>query len=133
MPSLVSPNLQFVDILPDPAVIVNSSGEIVVVNHKAEALFGYQPGELIGQPVQVLVPEAARDRHPGQVELFFTNPRVRHMGSGLKLSGRRRDGSEFPADIALSPLHEGDELFTIVLIWVVDPNQTQPPSPPDSQ
>jgi len=132
MPSLVLPHLRFVETLPDPALIVKTSGEIVLANHKAEALFGYQPGQLTGQSVQVLLPESARDLHPKQVEQYFANPRVRHMGSGLNLFGRRRDGSEFPVDIALSPIHEGDELFALALLWVVDTNR-RPTSPLNSR
>jgi PAS domain S-box-containing protein len=132
MLSLVSPHLQFVVSLPDPALIVNRSGEIVLANQQAQTLFGYQSGELIGQPVQVLVPEAARHLHPGHIERYFADPHVRQMGSGLKLFGRRRDGSEFAVDVALSPLREDDALFVLALIWVVGTNQAQPTAPLDS-
>jgi PAS domain S-box-containing protein len=132
MPSLDSPGFKFIEILSDAAILVKESGEIVLANTPAEALFDYSRGELIGQSVQVLVPEGARDHHPTHVERYFANPHVRNMGSGLKLSARRRDGSEFPTDILLSPIVEDGELFTVVIIRVVDSNQERQTSPMDS-
>jgi PAS domain S-box-containing protein len=90
--------------VPDAIVIVNQDGEIVLVNSQTERLFGYRREELLGQHVEMLVPERFRDRHVGFRTGYVTEPLTRPMGAGLELAGRRQDGSEFPVEISLGPV-----------------------------
>ena len=89
---------------PDAMVIVNEEGEIVIVNAMVEAVFGYSREELLGQRVEILVPERRRTAHSSQRRGFLADPHARPMGVGLDLYGRRKDGTEFPVEVSLSPL-----------------------------
>jgi PAS domain S-box-containing protein len=89
---------------PDAMVILGPDGLILLVNAQTEALFGYDRAELIGQPMEILVPDRFRKPHPDHRQLYFAEPRPRPMGAGLDLFGRKRDGTEFAAEISLSPI-----------------------------
>lgn len=93
---------------PDAIVILDKDGEIHLVNAQTEKIFGYSREELIGQPVERLLPERFRGRHATHREYYFLNPKVRAMGVGFDLYGLHKDGREFPVDISLSPLYTSE-------------------------
>jgi len=102
--------------VPDAMVIVGGAGTIEIVNTQTEALFGYRRGELIGQPVEVLLPDRFRHVHEDQRAKLASQPYTRPMDAGLRFLGRRKDGTEFPIDISLSPLTTEDGDKTIAAI-----------------
>jgi PAS domain S-box-containing protein len=89
---------------PDAIVIVGDAGVIELVNGQVEVLFGYARSELIGQPIELLIPERYRHAHEADRASYFQHPNARTMGVGLELFGRRKDGTEFPVEVSLSPL-----------------------------
>jgi len=102
--------------IPDAVAAVNQQGVIVQINSQAEAMFGYTRDELIGQSVEMLVPERHRPNHHQHRDDFHSRPKIRRMGSGLDLYGRRRDGSEFPVEISLSPISTGNGAIVLSVI-----------------
>src|SRR5437899_5346375 len=96
---------------PDAIVAVDREGVIRLVNAQTERLFGYSRGEMLGFAVEMLVPETVRGVHPAHRAEYFADPRTRPMGAGLELSARRRDGSEFPAEISLSSIETEEGLL----------------------
>jgi len=92
------------DAVPDAIVAVNHEGVILQINSQTEDLFGYTREELIGQRIETLVPDRQREQHRHHFSRFAEKPKTRRMGAGLDLKGRRRDGSEFPVEISLSPV-----------------------------
>ncbi len=101
---------------PDAIVLVDADGQIEMANVAVEPLFGYRPSELLGRPVETLVPEQVRDVHRGHRGEFTRNPGSRPMGAGLELQGRRRDGTVFPIDVSLSPLSFGGRNLTVAFV-----------------
>lgn len=109
------------EIAPDAVVVVDPSGKITLVNAQAEKMFGYQRSEMIGRPVEILMPARFRDRHVGFRAHYWTEPRVRSMELNLELFGLRKDRTEFPVEIELSPLQT--EAGTLVSAWIRDVTQ----------
>jgi hypothetical protein len=101
---------------PDATITVAEDGRITLVNSQTETLFGYARHELIGQAIEILLPEQLRHAHLAHRRDFHAQPRRRPMGSGLDLVARRKDGSEFPTEISLSPLHTDEGLAVIVVV-----------------
>ena len=101
---------ELLDTAPDAMVVVGGDGAITFVNVQTERLFGYPRAELLGEPLDLLVPERFRDDHKHHVGRFLANPLARPMGSGLELFGRRKDGTDFPIEVSLSPLRQGDRV-----------------------
>ncbi len=107
---------RFVEFVPDAVVGVRKTGTIMFVNARAEQLFGYEGGELVGRSVETLVPERLREPHREQRAGYHESPRIRAMGAGLDLRGLRADGSEFPADISLSIIESGHDVLALAFI-----------------
>jgi PAS domain S-box-containing protein len=107
-----------VEAAPNAIVLVGSSGRIELVNAQTEKLFGYQRRELIGQPIEILVPERFRSAHPGHRNTFFARPSVRSMGAGRDLFGLHKSGREIPVEIGLNPIQGGGR--GLVLASIID-------------
>ena len=101
---------------PDAIVIVDQQARIMLANRQAEMVFGYRREDLIGQPIEGLIPERFRAGHVQQRNAYAANPHTRPMGAGLALFGRRRDGSEFPVEVSLSPLQTDEGLLITSII-----------------
>ncbi|WP_069803219.1 PAS domain-containing sensor histidine kinase [Thermogemmatispora onikobensis] len=107
---------QFLDLLPDALIVVDEQGHLVQANAQATAVFGYSREELLGQTLDLLLPERFREIHRRHAAQYFQAPRLRPMGIGLHLFARHKDGGEFPVEISLSPLHVGDRLYVIAAV-----------------
>jgi PAS domain S-box-containing protein len=101
---------------PDGVLLVDPGGRITFANHQAESLFGFAPEELIGKTVEFLIPERLRGRHIGHQAAFHVRPSTRAMGTGLELAALRKDGSELPVEISLSPLPARDGMYVTAIV-----------------
>ncbi len=104
------------DSAPDAIITLDNGGKISVVNHQAEVTFGYSRDELIGQPIELLIPERFRRGHDQHRKGYTDRPKRRPMGTSLELYARRKDGSEFPVDISLSPFEINGETQVVSII-----------------
>ena len=101
---------------PDAMIVIDGSGTVLFANRQVSALFGYEKAEVVGQPVEKLLPERFRGRHVAHRSQYARTVRVRPMGIGLDLFALRKDGSEFPVEISLSPIEQGDEIIVAAAI-----------------
>jgi PAS domain S-box-containing protein len=99
------------DSAPDATVIANQHGNIVLANSQIENVFGYTPGELVGMPIEVLLPKRFRNNHISHRDAYFRTAKPRPMGAGLELYGLRKNGEEFPVEISLGPVQTEDGVF----------------------
>jgi PAS domain S-box-containing protein len=118
MQAMLSPELALsaLESAPDAIVIVDSGGTVVFVNHQVQTLFDYPTEAIVGRPVEMLLPERFRQRHSSHRERFSTDGKFRPMGAGLELFARRRDGTEFPVEISLSPIRDGSRTLVAAAI-----------------
>ena len=105
-----------VEAAPNAMVMVNAEGKINLANAQVEAVFGYGHQELIGHPIEMLVPERFRSQHPGYRSSYFSDPKARAMGTGRELYGRRKGGGEVPIEIGLNPIRTSEGFFVLASI-----------------
>lgn len=103
---------------PNAMILVDKNGFISLTNQQTTNLFGYEEPEMLGEKIEILIPERFRHGHDVLRDSFFANPQARYMGIGRDLVGRRKDGSEIPIEVGLNPLKDADE--TMVLISIID-------------
>ena len=114
-----------VDALADGVILTDEDGVLVLANRRAEDMFGYRPGELIGQPVESLVPAGLRTAHVTQRAGYMREPSARPMGSRMRLAGQRQDGSTFPARVSLSPVVTANGRFILAVIRDITEDRPQ--------
>ena len=106
---------ELIESMPDPLVIINQSGEIVMVNHQLTNIFGYQKDELLGKKIEVLLPENIRKGHVAKRDVYFDAPTIRGMGEERNLVALRKNGVLFPVEVSLSPIEaDGEQLVVAV-------------------
>jgi len=104
------------DYIPDAVLLVDTEGLIVYANRQVDPMFGYDRDRLLGQPIEMLIPERFRRTHGQHLQHYFSAPRLRPMGEGLDLPACRKGGQEFPAEISLGPLQTDNRLLVIATI-----------------
>lgn len=104
------------DVAPDPILIIDDKGKIVLVNNQTEKQFGYTIDSLVGRSLEILVPERFRAQHVQDRNMYQKNPHVRPMGSGQELFALKQDGTEFPVEISLSPMRTGSVYFIVAIV-----------------
>ena len=107
---------RLIEMAPDAMVVMDGDGRIALVNVQAETFFGYSRDELLGQPIEILIPERFRNAHQGHTTNYLDNPHTRPMGSDLRLWGLRKDGTEFPIEVSLGPLEIEDGVYVAASI-----------------
>lgn len=110
----------FLESAPDAMVISNTEGKITMVNAQTETIFGYEREEILGKEVEILIPQRFHHRHVHHRENYINQPKVRAMGHGMELYGRRKDGTEFPVEVSLSPMHLIDDNELVVMSAIRD-------------
>ncbi|WP_320823390.1 PAS domain-containing sensor histidine kinase [Reinekea sp.] len=110
---------------PTAMIMINAQGEISLINKQTESMFGYSRHELLGQPIDILVPESAKTAHPKLLQTFLQNPSTRSMGAGRDLMGRHKNGTEIPIEIGLNPINEGLKLEVIASITDISARSVQ--------
>lgn len=109
--------------MPDALIIINNQGRIILVNSQTEKLFGYVRTELLGENVEILMPERYRHNHAHHRDNYFVTPKVRSMGADLELFGIKKNGTEFPVEISLSPLKTDEGIFALAAIRDITPRK----------
>src|SRR5664280_394331 len=120
MSSKMARSENVLEVVPDALVGMDQTGVIRFVNHQTESLFGYDRDDMVGQPIQMLVPEYLWEVYSEHREEYFADPGSRSMGLDLELGGRQQDGSELPVNISLSHLDTGDVLLVITAVREVN-------------
>jgi PAS domain S-box-containing protein len=115
-PQIGSKEAALLEAAPDAVIEVDAGGRIVLVNESCERMFGYPRQELLGQPIEMLVPQEARRTHEHRRERYAAKPATRPMGSGLTFQAMRKDGTQFPVEIVLSPLRVGEAMHTAAVV-----------------
>ncbi len=106
----------FLESASESIVVADAAGHIVLVNTRTETMFGYARAELIGQPVEVLIPAPLRERHVAHRATYMAAPRIRSMGRGLDLAGLKKDGTEFPVEVSLSYVETSEGTRAIAFV-----------------
>lgn len=101
---------------PDGIVVSDTSGTVIFANRQMKALFGYAAEEMLGEPIETLLPERHRRTHLAHRSAYARNPRLRGMGAGLELNGLRKDGTEFPVEVSLSPVRDGERALVVATV-----------------
>jgi PAS domain S-box-containing protein len=101
---------------PDAVVLVDPQRHIFRINNQAQFLFGYNESEVVGKPIEIFIPDSLKDRHKSHTEKYADNPRLRAMGEGMQLKAKRKNGTEIPVEINLSPVSTTRGLYVIAII-----------------